>query len=136
MARGLLGQLDPRGQPKLCVDVREVCLHGAGRDEQPRGDLFVAQAFANQPDDVEFGAGQRFPAGAGPLAFPAAALRVGDGLSERQCRTLGLCCVKIVLAQHFSQRRYLAFVVSFENLETHHAHAPVGRVRSPEQPRR
>lgn len=50
-------------------------MDGARGDEEPRGDVFVGQALAEEADDVEFGRGERFPPAGRPLAFSAAALR-------------------------------------------------------------
>jgi hypothetical protein len=57
MARGLLRELHPRGQSQLGVDVGEMGLHGARGDEQPRGDVLVAQALSDESHDVELGTG-------------------------------------------------------------------------------
>jgi hypothetical protein len=76
----LLSELHARGEPEFGVDVGEVGFHRAGRDEKSCGDIFVAQAFANQPYDVVLGRGERRPPAVRPLAFAAATLRVGDRL--------------------------------------------------------
>lgn len=58
MARGFMSELDTGADTEFRVDVREVGLHRARRDEEARGDLLVGQAFAEQPDDVAFGRGK------------------------------------------------------------------------------
>ena len=40
-----LDELHTRGQTEFGVDVGEVGLHGAGRDEKPCADVFVAQVL-------------------------------------------------------------------------------------------
>ncbi len=55
----------------------QVHLDGAGGDEQPAGDGVVAQAYADQADDLPFGRGQAGPAHGG--SFTAAALAGGIG---------------------------------------------------------
>ena len=53
MAGRLLRELHAGGQAELRVDVGEVGLHGARRDEKSCGDVIVGQSFADQPyDDV------------------------------------------------------------------------------------
>ena len=42
-----LYELHPRADAELVVDVGEMALYGARRDEQPRGDVVVGQPFAD-----------------------------------------------------------------------------------------
>ncbi len=42
-----LGELHARGQAQLGVDVGEVSLHSAGRDEKPCGDVVIGESFAD-----------------------------------------------------------------------------------------
>ena len=67
---GLLGRFAPRGIIRLAAGDRAG--REAGGDEQPPGDGVVAQALADQADDLPLGRGQAGPAGGG--AFASAAL--------------------------------------------------------------
>ena len=58
VTRDLLNQLHPRLQGQFGVDVREVGLHGARRDEQACSDVLVAQTLTDEPDDFPFGRGE------------------------------------------------------------------------------
>src|ERR1700733_3716373 len=53
--RRLLNQLHARGQTEFGVDVGEVRLHGARRNEKPCGDVVVAQSFAEEAHYVQLG---------------------------------------------------------------------------------
>jgi hypothetical protein len=75
-----LGQLHARGEAEFGVDVGEVGLHGARRDEKPRGDVVVGVPFADESYDVALGGREGGPAAGGAFAFAATALRVGDRL--------------------------------------------------------
>ncbi len=86
VAGGLLGELDSGGEAELGVDVGEVGLHGAGRYEQPGGDVFVGQSFGHQPGDVALGGCQRQPPDSRPAALAAAAQGVGHGFFEGEGR--------------------------------------------------
>ena len=58
VAGRLLSELNARGQPEFRVDVGEVGLHGARRDEKPGGDVVVAESLADQADDGTVGGGE------------------------------------------------------------------------------
>ena len=47
------------GHAKLAVDTEGMAFHGRGSDEQPPGDLLVAQSFFQEFDHIEFAIGQR-----------------------------------------------------------------------------
>ena len=51
----LLHELHARADTELVVDVGEVALHGARRDEKPGGDVLVRQPFGHQAHDVVLG---------------------------------------------------------------------------------
>lgn len=55
VARGLLGHLNARREAELAVDVSEVGLDSARRDEQSGGDFPVGQPLTEQPYNVIFG---------------------------------------------------------------------------------
>src|SRR5580704_395834 len=71
------GEFGAGGDAELGEDVGQVHLDGAGGDEQAPGDGVVPQAFADQPDDIQFSRGQAGPARGG--SFAAAALAGGVG---------------------------------------------------------
>lgn len=51
-------ELDPATDGKLPVDVVEMRLHSGFADEESNGDLLVAPACADQPNDLRFPPGQ------------------------------------------------------------------------------
>jgi hypothetical protein len=53
-----LGELYPGGDTKLAVDVGEMGLHAARRDEKPCGDVVVGEPFADESDDLALGEGK------------------------------------------------------------------------------
>ena len=82
MAGCFLGELHAGGQAEFGVDVGEVGLHGARRDEKPCGDVTVGQSLADQADDVALGGGERCPAAGGSFAFVTAAPAGGALIPE------------------------------------------------------
>ena len=77
----------------------QVCLDGAGGDEQSPGDGVVPQAFADKADDIQLGRGQAGPAGGGALAAAAFAGGIGDRVVEGEFLTFFPCQREAVVAE-------------------------------------
>src|SRR5271166_2434991 len=58
VAGRFLDELDARAQAQFGVDVGEVGLHSARRDEKPGGDVSIGKSVADEPHDVELGGGE------------------------------------------------------------------------------
>ena len=82
MPGGLLRQLYARAEPEFGVDVGQVRLHGSWGDEQPGGDVLVAQALADEPGHVEFGPGQRRPTDGRAPSFAECRLMPAQATSD------------------------------------------------------
>ncbi len=123
MASCFLGELHAGAQAEFGVDVGEVGLHGARRDEKPCGDVIVGQPFADESDDVALSRGQRCPAAGGSFALAAAALRIGDRLLGGQGRALDPRAFKVLRADGISECRQRGFVTGVIDLEPRGADA-------------
>jgi hypothetical protein len=84
-------------------------------------DVLVAEALANESDDIEFGRSQRRPSAARPFAFTAPALGVRDHLGCGQRRSLSPSSVEVVASQ-FHTRSSGVLDVGAVVLEAHRAH--------------
>jgi hypothetical protein len=132
VAGRFLCELHPGGQPEFGVDVREVGLHGAWRDEKPCGDVVIGQPFADQLHHLTFGRGERRPAVGGPFALTTAALRVRDRLLGGQGGAIGLGIVEVLIAQRITQRRDRGLIIGIPDLESGFARALPDGLRSAE----
>jgi hypothetical protein len=110
VAGGFLHQLHTGGESEFGIDVGEVGLHGARRDEQTRGNVCVGQPFADESDDVALCRGERLPPAGRSAALTAAALRVGDCVFGGQARAVGPRGVKLLLPQGVSKCGHCAVV--------------------------
>src|SRR5580704_15026613 len=95
----LCGEFGAGGDAELAEDVGQVHLDGAGRDEQPPGDGVVAQAFADEADDLQFGGSQAGPAGGEAFAAAAAAGGVGHRVAEGESLAFFPCLGEAVFAE-------------------------------------
>ena len=102
--------------PELVVHMRQVRLHRAMGNEEPRGDVLVAKSFADQPHDVELGRRQGRPSGRRPLPLAMTALCIGDRLLKRQCCSFGPGGIELVaqLIAYFRDRRRISRFVKLE----------------------
>jgi hypothetical protein len=131
-----LDELHPRAEAEFGVDVGEVGLHGARRDEKPPGDVVVGQSFTDEPHHVALGGCERGPAAGGSFAFAAPAPRVGDRLLGRQGGALGPRGVKVLLTQRVPQRHHRRVVAGITDFEADLADAVPDGVGTTEQPGR
>ena len=112
-----LRELHARGESEFGVDVCEVGLHGARRDEKPCRDVVVGQPFADQSDDVALGGGERGPAARRAFAFAVTALGVGDRFVGGQRGALGPRGFKVLLAHRITKCGHREFKKGIEDLE-------------------
>src|ERR1700739_4163414 len=103
MASGVAGrflrELDTGSDTELGVNVGEVGLHGARRDEKPRADVSVRQPLRDKPRDIELCWCQRRPAAGRTLATSTAAQRVRDRFARRKCGSFVPCADELVALQ-------------------------------------
>ena len=97
--------------------MREVGVHGPGRNEEPGGDVLVGQSIGHQSHDLALGGCQRFPTGGWAFAFTAAALRLGDRLLSGQRCALGPSGVEVPVTHSLPQRRHRGVVTVLVDLE-------------------
>src|ERR1019366_9993440 len=69
------GDLQPRVESEFLHDVPYVTLHSMGGDVQPRRDLFVAQPFADETDDLSLPCGHSHGVDAHRPALPEGTFR-------------------------------------------------------------
>lgn len=112
----------------------EMGLHGPRRDAQPIANVFIAQSFANQADDVALGRGQRVPTAWRTLAFASSAARISHRLVGGQGRSRGPGGIEGLLCQRFLGRVSRCLVVGVVHAEADDAGSLAHGVRRAENP--